>query len=178
MKLVMLRHGESENNVLGLCNADPAVPYALTAKGRSQARVAAEHLSRQPIRHIYVSRLKRAQETAAIVNSRLCADIHVDARLDDRHTGYEGLPVSQYMHEMQNASDPYSWKAGVGESYRDMVNRVHRFLSDLELAEDHVTLVVTHHEVIQAVSGYFRHLSLAEMWQIWVPNCETMEFEK
>lgn len=94
MKMVCLRHGESEYNLRGLCNADPAVPVSLTPKGRLQAAAAAQRLRDVPIRRVYVSRLKRAHETAAIVNASHCADIYVDGRLDDRNTGYEGQPVA------------------------------------------------------------------------------------
>jgi len=38
-------------------------------------------------------------------------------------------------------------------------------------------LVVTHHEVLQAVSGYFDLLDPVQMWRVWVGNCELLEFE-
>lgn len=88
MRLVFLRHGESEYNLSGLCNADPAVRVRLTELGRQQAGEARERLRHEPIRLVYVSRWQCAQETAAIVCGGLCPDIHVDARLDDRNSGY------------------------------------------------------------------------------------------
>lgn len=177
MKLVFLRHGESEYNLQGLCNTDPAVSVALTQQGRHQAEAAAKRLSNLPIQRVYVSRLQRAQETAAIVNAYHCADIYVDARLDDRNTGYEGLPIAQYLSAMKNAPNPFSWKAPTGESYQEMVARVHAFLAEISPLDDAAVLVVTHHEVLQAVTGYFRNLSLPEMWKVWVDNCEALEFE-
>lgn len=180
MRIVFLRHGESAYNLLGRCNADPAIPVPLTVDGRRQANAAAQRLCDLDIQRVYVSRLQRAQETAAIVNMPHCAELFVDARLDDRNTGFEGLPVADYMHAMQSAPDPYRWKTAGGESYLDMVARVHAFLADLaELAatEASMVLVVTHHEVLQAVTGYFRNLEPAQMWQIWVDNCEALVFE-
>lgn len=177
MKLLFLRHGESAYNLLGLCNADPGVAVALTAVGRGQAQAAASRLRHLPIRRVYVSRLQRAQETAAIVNSSHCAQIHVDARLDDRSTGYEGMPVAEYLNNMQSAVDPFAWKALGGESYRDMVARVHAFLDELTEVDEPLALVVTHHEVLQAVTGYFQDLDPAQMWRVWVDHCELLEFE-
>lgn len=177
MRVVFMRHGESEYNLLGLCNADPSVPVALTPAGRRQAEEAEKRLRNLPIRRVYVSRLQRAQETAAMVNGCHCADIHVDARLDDRNTGFEGLPVIHYMAAMRCAADPFNWKASGGESYREMVARVHAFLADLAQVDEPAVLVVTHHEVLQAVTGYFQSLTLQEMWQTWVGNCEELEFE-
>ena len=176
MKLVFLRHGESEYNLRGLCNADPGVPVALTPAGRLQAQAAAERLRGLPIRRVYVSRLRRAQETAAIVNACHCAEIHVDARLDDRNTGFEGLPVAQYLDAMHGAPDPFAWKAPDGESYREMAARVHDFLGELRGVDEAAVLVVTHHEVLQAVAGHFQGLDPARMWQVWIGNCETLEF--
>jgi len=176
MKLVFLRHGESEYNLRGLCNADPGVPVALTPAGRLQAQAAAERLRGLPIRRVYVSRLRRAQETAAIVNACHCAEIHVDARLDDRNTGFEGLPVTQYLNAMHGAPDPFAWKAPDGESYREMAVRVHDFLAELRGVDEPAVLVVTHHEVLQAVAGHFQNLDPARMWQGWIGNRETPEF--
>lgn len=177
MKLLFLRHGESAYNLLGRCNADPGVPVALTPAGRGQAEVVAKRLRDLPIRRVYVSRLQRAQETAAIVNASHCAHIHVDARLDDRNTGFEGLPVDDYLRTMNAAADPFDWKIGSGESYRELVARTHAFLDALVEVDEPAVLVVTHHEVLQAAIGYFDALEPAQMWRIWVGNCELLEFE-
>lgn len=177
MKLFFLRHGQSEYNLLGRCNADPAAPVALTPEGRRQAAAAAEQLRGLPIRRVYVSRLQRAQETAAIVNSSHCAQIHVDSRLDDRNTGFEGRPVTEYLDAMHAADDPFDWKHGGGESYRELVARTHAFLDELVQVAEPAVLVVTHHEVLQAVVGYFGNLHPPRMWQVWVGNCELLEFE-
>ncbi len=177
MKLLVLRHGESAYNRLGRCNADPAVPVPLTEEGRAQAGRAANRLRALPIRHIYVSRLQRAQETAGIVNLRHNARIVVDERLDDRRTGYEGQSVTDYLQAMSEAADPFAWKAPGGESYREMVARVHGFLAELERDPAPLVLVVSHHEPMQAIAGRYRGLDPARMWQVWVGNGETLEFE-
>ena len=177
MKLIFLRHGESEYNLSGLCNADPAMPVGLTAKGREQAQFATRRLRLLSISRIYVSRLQRAQETAAILCGGHCADIHVDARLDDRNTGYEGRPVEDYLRAMSAAPDPFAWRAPGGESYREMVARVRAFIDDLAAAPVPAALVVTHHEVLQAVAGHFQGLDLDAMWHVHVENCASLEFE-
>lgn len=177
MKLIFIRHGESEANIGGLCNADPAVRVSLTDLGRRQAGAARERLRHQPASRVHVSRLQRAQETAAILCGGHCADIRVDARLDDRNTGFEGRPVADYLAAMRAAPDPFLWKVPGGESYLEMVARVHDFIAAVLADDAPVVLVVTHHEVLQAVAGYFEHLEPARMWRVWVGNCETLEFE-
>lgn len=177
MRLIFMRHGESEYNLRGLCNADPAMPVGLTPRGRQQAKDAARRWRHTPIRRIYVSRLQRAHETAAIACGGHCAPICVDARLDDRRTGFEGRSVQTYLQTMAAAPDPFAWKAEGGESYREMVARVQDFINELRSVDEPVALVVTHHEVIQAVSGIFLGLDWQAMWQVWVDHGATVEFD-
>ena len=160
MRLIFLRHGESEYNRRGLCNADPGLPVPLTATGLLQARDAARRLADVPIRRVFVSRLRR-----------------VDARLDDRSTGFEDQPVADYLDTQQRAPDPFAWKAPGGESYRELVARVHGFLAEVCTLDEAAVLVVTHHQVMQAAAGYFRELTPADMWRVWVDNGATLEFD-
>ena len=69
-----------------------------------------------------------------------------------------------------------AWKVPGGESYCEMVTRVHGFLADLREVDEPAVLVVTHHEVLQAVAGHFQNLDLARMWLVWIGNCEILEF--
>lgn len=175
-KRYFLRHGESTWNVQGLSNADPDRPGPLTETGRAQAAEAAKVLGALPIRRIYVSRLPRAQETAAIINARLGVEIRVDARLDDRRTGLEGGAVQDYLAQMKAAPDPFAWKTPAGESYLDMVARVHAFLDVLARDPAEAVLVVSHHEPLQAVAGRYARLAPEGMWRVWVNNGEWLEF--
>lgn len=61
VEIVCLRHGESENVVLGVAGQVPATP--LTARGREQAR--AVRLAR--ITHAYASATVRARQTAQLL---------------------------------------------------------------------------------------------------------------
>ena len=44
MRLLLVRHGESEANVARIISDDPTRPVALTARGEAQARAVAEEL--------------------------------------------------------------------------------------------------------------------------------------
>ena len=100
-----------------------------------------------------------------------------DARLDDRSTGFEDQPVADYLDTQQRAPDPFAWKAPGGESYRELVARVHGFLAEVCTLDEAAVLVVTHHQVMQAAAGYFRELTPADMWRVWVDNGATLEFD-
>ena len=65
MELYLIRHGESEANALDLHSGWS--PVDLTEEGRAQARGAHELLAGAVFDRIYVSDVKRAQQTARIV---------------------------------------------------------------------------------------------------------------
>jgi len=170
-----MRHGESEYNLLGLCNGDPAQPVALTDRGRGQALATAARLMDAPIDLIYVSRFPRAQETAAIVNRHHGAPVRIDARIDDHRNGFEGRPVADYLATVDN--DPLNFAPVGGESYRQLIERVDGFLADLACVDARCALVVTHHEVLQVVHGRRHGLDARTMWRFWIGPADTFEFD-
>jgi alpha-ribazole phosphatase len=170
-----MRHGESQYNVLGLCNADPANPVPLTLMGQTQARQAAERLKDEQIDCIYVSELHRAIQTAQILNNTHARPMLTDQRLNDRRSGFEGHPIQEYLSAMQ--SDPLNFRADGGESYMELVARTADFLNHIERQPLRCVLVVTHHEVLQAVNGHYRGLSPIEMWNTPIENAQILTFE-
>ena len=76
MKLLLVRHGQTEGNVRGaLDTALPGPP--LTELGREQARDLATRLDGEPIVAVYASQAVRAQETAAPLAAKLGLDVQV-----------------------------------------------------------------------------------------------------
>lgn len=169
-----MRHGESEYNVRGLCNDDPAIAVPLTAKGREQAAAAARLLGSISVGRIFVSTLQRAQETAAIVNTG-AAPVSFDSRLDDRHTGFEGLPVADYLAARD--TDPENFRAPGGESFLMLKARVLDFLADLATCPERQILVVSHHEVLQIIRGHFFTLDHAATRRVRIDNGEIFSLE-
>jgi alpha-ribazole phosphatase len=169
-----MRHGESEYNVRGLCNDDPAIAVPLTARGREQAAVAARQLGPAAIKRVFVSTLPRALETAAIVNTG-GVPVSVDSRLDDRHTGFEGRAVADYLAARD--TDPENFRAPGGESFLMLKARVLDFLADLAGCPERQVLVVSHHEVLQVVRGHFLNLDHAATRRIHIDNGEIFSVE-
>lgn len=64
-RILILRHGETEWNVLGKSQGWTDIP--LNEEGRRQARVIAEQFVNLPIAKVYASSLSRALETAEII---------------------------------------------------------------------------------------------------------------
>lgn len=161
-----MRHGESEYNLLGLCNDDPGIPVALTPYGRSQVSQAATGFEPGTIDLLYVSQLPRALETVAIINQRQKAEVLIDPRLNDRRTGFEGRRIADYLAARD--ADPANFCAEGGESFPMLKARVIDFLGDLRAVRVRRILVVSHHEVLQVVRGQTLGWSDHEIRQWWI----------
>ena len=76
MKLIFVRHGESEANVLRVIS-NHSLPHALTGRGRGQAHRLAERVQGSDIVRIYCSAILRARQTAEIVAQETCRIIQI-----------------------------------------------------------------------------------------------------
>jgi len=63
---VFARHGESTLNIERRVNGDPAVPVALTERGRDEARRLGEQVAQLPLDACLHTRFSRTRETAEI----------------------------------------------------------------------------------------------------------------
>ena len=66
MRLVLVRHGQTESNVRHVLDSRPPGP-GLTAAGREQAERLAGRLAGEPVVAVYASTAVRAQQTAAVI---------------------------------------------------------------------------------------------------------------
>jgi len=90
MKVILVRHGESEGNVRHEINDDPQRIVNLTERGRAQAAAAAEQLRDIAFTHAYASEFPRARQTAAILLQHHALRLNIDARLNERISGMDG----------------------------------------------------------------------------------------
>ena len=173
MKLYCVRHGQTNYNVLNLCNDDPSKPVYLTDTGISQAKEVAEKLKDIQLDCIYISEFPRTLQTATIINHYHQAPIMVDVRINDRKTGFDGLPFEDFYLAIKN--DIFHAKLHNGESFQEEKARVRLFLSDIQQKSCNNILVVTHKEIMQIVFGLINTLPDDEMWNIEVGNCSILE---
>jgi broad specificity phosphatase PhoE len=133
--LWLVRHGESTWNVAGLAQGqrDEA---ELTERGLRQASDAAGRFRDHPIRAIYASDLRRAQQTAAAFAAVAGVAVFPDARLRERSLGVlEGVPSAALGPSVTGLDggrvvDPDARPAG-GESVREMYQRAAAFCDEL-----------------------------------------------
>src|SRR5215217_8566820 len=89
-ELILLRHGETEWNALGLLQGHRDSP--LSAEGLRQADALAARLATVSFSALYSSDLGRALQTAGRIAARTGHQVHADARLRERGLGVlEGL---------------------------------------------------------------------------------------
>jgi broad specificity phosphatase PhoE len=175
MSLWFMRHGETNYNLLGLCNDNPQRDVHLTDKGIQQAEQAAEQLRDKPLRHILVSELPRTQQTAEIINRYHRVPIYHEPALNDIHSGFDGLPVADYFAAI--AHDPLHARVNDGESLLDHKLRVCGFLDDLRSRQENAVLIVAHEETLRVINAWFRHLTDSALREQHFDNGEILEFD-
>jgi alpha-ribazole phosphatase len=170
VNLWALRHGQSEYNLLGLCNDDPALPVALTQEGLRQASAAADRLAGVPFDAAFTSPLPRAIQTAGVVLRGRDVPLVVEPRLADIRSGVEGRPVTDYFAAI--AHDPLHARVNDGESLLDHAARVAGFLEWLLDQPYREVLLVAHEETLRAVKAFAEELEVADVIGLEFANCE------
>lgn len=174
MQVHAVRHGQSEYNLLRLCNDDPARPVPLTPLGRAQANRAGAALAGLGIEVIYSSPLPRARETAAVVGEHIGAPVITDARLADIRSGCEGRPVAEYRAAI--AHDPLHARPNGGESLLEYRARIVAFLDWLTAQPHAAVALVAHEESLRVLKGVAEGLGPAATIDLAFGNCEVYSF--
>ncbi len=166
MKVYFARHGRTNYNDLELCNGDPSVDVHITDEGTAQARKLAANLRDVPFDHIFVSELKRTQQTAQIVNQFHSLPLQVAPLLNDHRSGFEGKSYATLKAALDGADNRWTASFNDGESIEDMKDRVAEFLDELKTKPYETVLVVTSQWIIQAAAVIVQHISYEEAWAL------------
>lgn len=145
MKIILVRHGETLFNQLGLTQGWCDSP--LTEKGIGQGRRAKENLADIPIDEAYSSPSERACDTAEIILEGRGVELRREKRLKEINFGYfEGSTnamraqiVSPGGPRMENGYRKYG-----GEDPGDVIRRETEFLDTLLCDEEKTVLLAGH----------------------------------
>jgi len=175
MHICIIRHGQTEFNIQGLCNDNPQTRVSLTPYGITQARAAAEALSGQAFDVIYISELPRTRQTAVIINEHHQAPMIQRGDLNDIRSGFDGQPVAHYFaavgHDRMNIVPPG------GESLRQFQQRINSFIDWLVTQPHRNVLVVAHEETLRVFAARFQGLNDKVMQTLSFGNCEYLCFD-
>lgn len=177
MKLLLVRHAQTNYNILKLANADPSVDVHLSEKGLKQAENLAELLKDVDYDVVYISELPRTRQTAKIINKYHDKGLIVDARINDNKTGFESKPVADFLNAVESADDPWNAVFDNGESLNAAAERARHFIDELKTKEYESVLIVTHGFITQAIFGYLENKTLEEASEFNLLQGTYMEFE-
>lgn len=175
MQLLFMRHGQTNFNLLGLCNDDPGRNVHLTAAGIVQAEAAAERLRRVPLELIVTSELPRTRQTGDIINRYHRLALQVHPALNDIRSGFDGQPVSEYFAAI--AADPLHTSVNGGESLLMHKQRVLGYLDWLRQQSAQTILSIAHEETLRVFHAWFNGLADAQLRDLHFANCEVLKFE-
>ena len=148
MKLYFVRHGQTKYNISQVYQTENA---ELSELGIKQAKILAKRFSKIPIDIIYSSPMKRAKQTAKIINKSLKKKIIYSNFLKERRSPSEFLgkrtdsPEILKINKIRNLheNDPF-WHYSDEEIFIEFKERVKKFFNILSKTKKENILVVTH----------------------------------
>lgn len=156
MKVVVIRHGESEWNLQGKIQGRQ--DSALTERGYRQAAALCMALAEMAITRVVTSPATRAFATATTLAQQFQCPLVKDERLYERDYGVlQGMTYEQARREFPAITTPLfsgEPKATIpqGETVHDVVARLQRSLADLyHNHSDETVAVVTHGDLLEAL---------------------------
>jgi len=169
-KLVLVRHGQTLHNRLGLIQG--RTDTELTIEGEAQALKLAVELQEEPFDRVYSSPLLRALRTAQLIVQNRNVPIVTDDRLVEIDQGdWTGQKAAQLFqtseHYKKWVNDPTVAGPPNGETIFDVLNRAESFLSDVE--GDNV-LVVAHGGIIAVMRTVLESRPPARAWELLTRN--------
>lgn len=185
--LVLVRHGQSEWNALGLWTGQEDV--ALTEQGRAEARAAAEHLRELSLHKAYASNLSRAQHTLEEIKSALghteLETEHHEA-LTERHYGdYQTKnkwEIKETIGDEEFTKLRRSWDHPVpnGETLKDVHARVLPYYEQTilnDLKEGKNVIVSAHGNSLRALMKHLEEVDDDHVHEVEIGTGEVVMYE-
>lgn len=171
----LIRHGQTDYNAQGRFygSHDPSI----NALGQQQARDLADLMAKESIEQVYVSPLRRSQETASLIFPHDQLTI-VESLVEKDFGLWEGLTANQIQ-----ASFPKEWQEWLAaplavtppqaESFSDFQVRVWQATKVLLAKEQASFALVLHLGVLRLIYQYLVDPQ-ADFWEIDIPQGQVM----
>lgn len=176
MEILLTRHGQTEWNVLKKVQGKADIE--LNEKGIQQAEETREILKNEKIDLILCSPLKRAIQTAEIINRGRNIEMIIDERISERDFGeFEGMINTEF-----DFNTFWSYKQNLkynkAENIKDFFERIYSFLDSVK--NEYVgkrILIVSHGGVSIPVKCYFDGIpDLETLLPLSLKNCEVAKY--
>lgn len=174
MRLLIARHGETEENLLSICQGQTA--GTLTRRGVAQCLQLGDRLRGCPIIHIYSSDQLRAQRSAELmISASGCkAPLSLDRRLRERCFGrWEGRPFVEL--------PPLDEEPHEIESVEAIATRLQSFLDELQErhGSDDLVLLMGHGLTMRVLEALLQGGPLDKVKEItFLPNGDYRLYEE
>ena len=176
MKILVTRHGQTGWNVEKRIQGRTDIE--LNNKGIEQAYQTKENLKNEKIDLIICSPLKRAKQTADIINIDRNIPIIYDERLIEICYGEnEGRLHNDFDYDgFWNIINTHEYKDA--ENVNRFIKRVHDFLEDIKKYKQENILIVTHNGVCRAINIYFNGIPEDKnIINLGIKNCEVVNYK-
>jgi len=185
MNVILVRHGETDGNISEVLQGQ-SVDSELNSEGARQVENIVPRLEDIGVDLIFSSPLKRARQSAEIINQRLNVPIKFDKRILERDYGALGgkskkdaakfAGVSEEELQKMRKSNEYDFRPYGGESAEDVEKRLKKFLKDIKKEYSGKTvLVVTHGGVIRRMHGLYSENQISSHEKL--PNASIHAFD-
>ncbi|MBD7985961.1 histidine phosphatase family protein [Sporosarcina sp. Sa2YVA2] len=167
MELLFIRHGQSEADLIDVLEG--RADYPLTELGQTQARKMADYIAEQyPPVLILASPLKRASQTASILQEAIGCELKYDDDLMEWHNGVlAGLPMEEaaVKYPLPEGGRPVHIPIEGGESELDLRYRAERILRQVLHDYEGATriAIVSHGGLISSLIQAFLQLPVGDV---------------
>ena len=184
MRLILVRHGESEWNRIGRYQGQLDAP--LSELGLRQAQALAERLSTETFDAIYSSPLQRARRTAdAIAQFHPSLAIQEDsALLEIDHGDWQGLFAADVRERYAEALEewrcfPTRCQMPNGESFSNILKRTLNFRERMckEYDTDATVVASTHDVVVKILVAEAVGMPMDRINRLWITNASISVIE-
>ena len=178
MKIYYVRHGQTDLNLAQKMQGG-GTEKELNETGVSQAYNTKKELENVKYDLVICSPMKRAKQTAEIINEGRDIPIITDERIRERKLGdYEGRDVTE---EMENNIWDYKLNYNIpnGENLHDFEKRIDEFFDDIkEKYHDKSVLIVAHGGIAKVIKAHLYGMPESQnLAEISMNNCEIIETE-
>ena len=181
-RLILIRHGETDWNAEGRWQGHADVP--LNSRGHAQAEETARSLAGEKIDAIYVSDLRRTEQTAEPLARAQGLEVRVDRRLREIDQGeWQGLLISEiqsrYADEFRRRREnPLEVAPPGGETALQVRERVLAAVQDILSAHPGQTVaIVSHGFALAVIRAYFQGVPIGKVWELVPKNGAIVELE-
>lgn len=167
MRLIMVRHGQTDWNLEHRMQGQLEVP--LNETGRAQAAALGKRLALLPIDRVYVSPLGRARETAALALAGRDLPYDFDGRLAEIQLGrLQGMTVKEATPLFPDGD--WRYERYGGESLEDLHRRLSAFAKE-RLPQPGTTLLVMHGMSLRMLRAVLLGLGPRDARVLNPPSC-------